>query len=96
MYDLREGGALGPDAAVLAEDGGGGEGVAFDFVHQLLVHVRLPRHLSFLLYFFDPFSLDKNPFLLDFFFLDWFRWWVLSSSRSCDNKERESSENSTI
>lgn len=45
IEDLREGGALGPDRAVLADDGGGGEVVAFDFAHQVLVHVLLPQHL---------------------------------------------------
>jgi hypothetical protein len=29
----------------VAEDGGGGEVVALDVAHQVLVHVRLPRHL---------------------------------------------------
>jgi hypothetical protein len=38
-------GALSPDGAVVADDGGGGEVVALDLAHQVLVHVRLPRHL---------------------------------------------------
>lgn len=42
---LREGGALCPDGAVVADDGGGGEVVALDLAHQVLVDVRLPRHL---------------------------------------------------
>jgi hypothetical protein len=29
----------------VAEDGGGGEVVALDLAHQVLVDVRLPRHL---------------------------------------------------
>ena len=49
IRNLMEVVALVPNTAVLADDGGGGEAVAFDFAHQVLVHVRLPRH--FLLYF---------------------------------------------
>jgi len=40
----REGGALSPDGAVVADDGGGGEVVALDLAHEVLVDVRLPRH----------------------------------------------------
>lgn len=42
----RERGALGPDGAVVADDGGGGEVVALDLAHEVLVDVRLPRHLA--------------------------------------------------
>jgi hypothetical protein len=42
----REGGALSPDAAVVADDGGGGEVVPVDLAHQVVVDVRLPRHLA--------------------------------------------------
>jgi hypothetical protein len=31
----------------VAEDGGGGEVVALDLAHQVLVDVSLPRHLRF-------------------------------------------------
>lgn len=44
--DLREIGALGPNGAVLADDGGGGEVVALDFAEQVVVDVGLPRHDS--------------------------------------------------
>jgi hypothetical protein len=44
--NLGEGIGLRPDGAVVAEDGGGGEVVALDVAHQVLVHVRLPRHLG--------------------------------------------------
>ena len=43
--NLRESGALSPNAAVMADDGGGREMVAFDIAHQMVVHVCLPRHL---------------------------------------------------
>lgn len=43
--DLREGGALGPHTAIETDDGRGGEIVAVDLAHQVLVNVRLPRHL---------------------------------------------------
>ena len=43
--DLRKSGALSPNAAVMADDGGGGEVVAVDLAQQVVVHVRLPRHL---------------------------------------------------
>jgi hypothetical protein len=43
--DQRECGALGPDGAVVADDGGGGEVVvALDLAHEVLVDVGLPRH----------------------------------------------------
>jgi hypothetical protein len=42
----REVGALSPDGAVVAEDGGGGEVVPLDLAHQVVVNVRLPRHLA--------------------------------------------------
>lgn len=43
--NLGEAGALGPDVAVLADDGGGGQVVALHLAHQVLVDVLLPRHL---------------------------------------------------
>jgi hypothetical protein len=42
----REVGALSPDGAVVAEDGGGGEVVPLYLAHQVVVNVRLPRHLA--------------------------------------------------
>lgn len=42
--NLREVGALGPNAAVMANDGGGGEVAAVDVGHQVVVYVGLPRH----------------------------------------------------
>ena len=53
---LREGRALSPDGAVVADDGGGGEVLpgAVDVAHQVLVHVGLPRHFLLL-----PFSLPS-------------------------------------
>lgn len=42
--NLGEVGALGPNAAVMAKDGGGGEVGAVDVGHQVVVYVRLPRH----------------------------------------------------
>lgn len=45
VIDLGECGALRPDGAVVAGDGRGREVVALDLAHQVLVHVRLPRHL---------------------------------------------------
>lgn len=46
--DLGEGIALSPDAAVVAEDGGGGEACAVaDVAEEVVVHVRLPRHFFF-------------------------------------------------
>lgn len=44
-WNLRESGALGPNAAVVADDGGGREVVAFNFAHQMVVYIGLPRHL---------------------------------------------------
>lgn len=44
IEDLREVGALGPDTAVVANDGGGGKVVAVDVGHQVVVYVGLPRH----------------------------------------------------
>ncbi|RWW40860.1 hypothetical protein BHE74_00053697, partial [Ensete ventricosum] len=42
--DLGKGCTLRPDAAVLADDRRRGEMVALDLTHQVVVHVRLPRH----------------------------------------------------
>lgn len=42
--NLREVGALCPDAAVEADDGSGGEAAAVDIAHEMLIYVRLPRH----------------------------------------------------
>lgn len=44
-FYLGEVGGLRPDAAVVADDGGGGEVVAVNLAHQVVVDVRLPRHL---------------------------------------------------
>lgn len=49
--DLREGRALGPYAAIVADDGGGGEMLAVDLTHEVVIYVRLPRHF-FTLFFF--------------------------------------------
>ncbi|RRT53801.1 hypothetical protein B296_00037400 [Ensete ventricosum] len=46
--NLREGSAHGPDAAVVAEDGGGGEMLAVNLAHQVVVDISLPRHPLFL------------------------------------------------
>ena len=46
--DLRESRALGPNAAVVADDGCGGEVIAFDFAHEMIIDVGLPRHLLLL------------------------------------------------
>ena len=43
--ELREIGALGPNAAVVGDDSGGREMVSFDFTHQVIIYVSLPRHL---------------------------------------------------
>lgn len=40
----RKGGALRPNAAVLAEDCRGGEAVAVNIAHQVVIDVLLPRH----------------------------------------------------
>lgn len=45
---LREAGALSPDTTVVADDSRGGEVLAFDLAHQVLINVGLPRHLDFL------------------------------------------------
>lgn len=43
--DLREIGALSPDRAVVAQNGGGSEvTTAFEVTHQMFIHVTLPRH----------------------------------------------------
>lgn len=39
-----EGGALSPDAAIKANDRGGGEMNTFHLAHQVIVDVSLPRH----------------------------------------------------
>jgi hypothetical protein len=44
--NLRELVGLRPNAAVKANDGGGGELLAIDVAHQVVVDVRLPRHLA--------------------------------------------------
>lgn len=44
IKDLREGGALCPDGAVVAYDCGRGEDVALGIAHKVLVNVGLPRH----------------------------------------------------
>lgn len=44
MEDLREIGALSPDGAIVAKDGGGGEVAAVGLGHQVVVYVGLPRH----------------------------------------------------
>lgn len=47
---LGKGGALRPDAAVLADNGSGRQMLAVDVAHQMIVDVRLPRHLLLLLF----------------------------------------------
>lgn len=42
--DLRERSTLGPNAAVVAKDGGGGQMLIVDVAHQMIINVRLPRH----------------------------------------------------
>lgn len=42
--DLRESGALSPNAAVLAEDSGGREMIAINFAHEMFIDIGLPRH----------------------------------------------------
>jgi hypothetical protein len=37
---------LCPDAAVVADDGGGAEVLAFDVAQQVVIDVRLPRHVA--------------------------------------------------
>lgn len=44
--NLGEARGLRPEAAVEAEDGGGAEVLAIDLAHQVVVDVRLPRHLA--------------------------------------------------
>jgi hypothetical protein len=56
--NLRESGALGPNAAVMADDGGGGQVIAFDFAHEMLIYVGLPRHLLLFFFFFFFFFLS--------------------------------------
>lgn len=46
--NLREIGALSPNAAVLADDSSGREMVAFDITQQVIINIRLPRHLLLL------------------------------------------------
>lgn len=49
--NLREGGALSPDSAVVTKNGGGSEcvaGLAFNVAHQMLIDVSLPRHGTWL------------------------------------------------
>jgi len=44
--NLREVDALGPNAAVLADDGGVSEVVTFDLTEKVVIDVGLPRHGS--------------------------------------------------
>jgi hypothetical protein len=46
VNDLGEALGLRPNAAVVTDDGGGAEMLSFDLAHQVLVDVRLPRHLA--------------------------------------------------
>lgn len=41
-----ERGALSPDAAVEADDGGGGELLTLNIAHEVIIDVGLPRHCS--------------------------------------------------
>jgi hypothetical protein len=72
--DLREAGALGPHASIVADDGRGGEMLAVDLAHQVVINVRLPRHLSksspLIYYYFFSFSNYSATFfsLKDFWF----------------------------
>ena len=54
---LREGGALGPDGAILAEDRCGSEMLTVDLAHEMIIDVGLPRHLFSLPFFFSYSSL---------------------------------------
>lgn len=66
MMNLRKGGALSPDNAVVTKDGGGGEAgsrVTFDVAHQMIINVCLPRH-SFFFFFLFKFSTHTDNFLL--------------------------------
>lgn len=58
--NLREIGGLSPDAAVMAEDSGSREVVAFDLAHQVVIDVSLPRHVIRL-------SLDLSRSTSEFF-----------------------------
>ena len=42
VENLREGLALGPDGVVVADDGSGGETIAFDVAQEMIIYVRLP------------------------------------------------------
>jgi hypothetical protein len=44
IYHLWECGALGPNGAVVADYGSGGQVVALDLAHEVLIDVCLPRH----------------------------------------------------
>lgn len=59
--DLREGRTLGPNTAIVADDGSGGEMLALpiNVAHQMVIHICLPRHFSLQLF--------KFPFAFFFF-----------------------------
>ena len=40
--NLKEGGALGPDTTVVANDGRNGDMVAIDIAHQMIINTSLP------------------------------------------------------
>lgn len=46
--NLRKWGALSPDAAIVADNGSGGEvlALAINVAHQMIIDVRLPRHFG--------------------------------------------------
>ena len=71
--NLREVGALSPGVAVVAEDGGGGQILTVDLAHQVIVDVRLPRHLSLSLSFLslslNSASILRGLSLFDSFYL---------------------------
>ena len=88
---LGEGLALRPDAAIVAEDGGGRETLAIDLAHQMIVDVRLPRHPLSLppppLSLSPPFTprrehAEMAPLLPGLLFIAWTRWSRRPKSRS--------------
>lgn len=88
--DLRESRALGPNAAVVADDGCGGEVIAFDFAHEMIIDVGLPRHLPLLLLllctseivFLIPVALEIFYVVVVCEFVFKFRWVLLSAEES--------------
>ena len=66
---LRESRALGPNAAVVADDGCGGEVIAFDFAHEMIIDIGLPRHLLLLLLLCTSETVFLISVALEFFML---------------------------